>query len=91
MEDRGNRPAARKSTKKSGAQGKGKGLKQKQPNPAVEAAELLQQNPTAKIVIVIDTHCLDETGGFIWSGTEPSTFEACSLKEVRIIPPGTME
>lgn len=41
----------------------------------------LESNPTAKIIVVIDTHS-EENGYFIWKGKE-SGYSACSLLEVR--------
>jgi hypothetical protein len=47
-----------------------------------DAAEsFLKEHPAAKIVIVIDTHCLT-TGSFVWKGNRPENYEACSLFEV---------
>jgi len=47
------------------------------------AEELLERYPTAKIVVVIDTHCLDN-GYFVYTGNSPETYKACSLKEAGI-------
>jgi hypothetical protein len=41
----------------------------------------LDTHPTAKIVIIIDTHCL-ENGAFVWRGCDPVSFEACYMPEV---------
>jgi phosphoribosylpyrophosphate synthetase len=47
-----------------------------------EAAEsFLKEHPAAKIVIVIDTHCIT-TGSFVWRGDSPETYEVCTLFEV---------
>ena len=56
------------------------------PHPEVTA--FLDQYPTAKIVVVIDTHCLQESGAFIWTpGTEANpSYEGCSLWEVSCPP-----
>jgi hypothetical protein len=49
--------------------------------PATQAKKFLHKHPTAKIVIIIDTHCL-ENGAFVWNGNSPTSYEACSLYEV---------
>ena len=41
----------------------------------------LERYPLAKIVIVVDTHCLQETGGLVWEGAG-ANINACSLWEV---------
>ena len=50
------------------------------------AARFLAANKTAKIVVVIDTHCLEETGSFVWRGSEPCDYEACLLPHVSTKP-----
>ena len=49
--------------------------------PRPDVTEFLEKYPLAKIVIVIDTHCLQETGGFVWGGAG-TELEACTLWEV---------
>lgn len=47
-----------------------------------EAAEdFLQEHLMAKIVVVIDTHCL-ENGFLLWRGTTADDYKACTLLEV---------
>lgn len=46
-----------------------------------QVTEFLIKYPTAKIVIVVEMHCL-ENGRFVWKGQSPTTYEACSLLEV---------
>jgi hypothetical protein len=46
-----------------------------------DVGEFLGEHPLAKIVIVVDTHCLQETGGLIWEGAGQNV-NACSLWEV---------
>lgn len=50
-----------------------------------EAAEgVLNAHHTAKIDIVIDTHCI-EHGFFIYKGDSPENYAACSLLEVSVL------
>src|ERR1700753_3911595 len=53
-----------------------------------EVIKFLKTYSTAKIVVVIETHCI-ENGRFVWRGHSPTTYEACSLFEVGpcAIPP----
>ena len=44
----------------------------------------LRRYGAAKLIIILDTHSLDN-GYFAWTGSSPSTYEACSLQEVRIL------
>lgn len=48
------------------------------------AEHFLKKHPTAKIVVVIDTHCFD-SGWFIWTGDSPETYQSCSLLEVSML------
>jgi hypothetical protein len=74
-----NEPMARAEEKsKSNARKK----KPKISLPLGEVDKFLTHYPTAKIVIVVETHCL-ENGRFVWTGESPSSYEACSLLEVR--------
>lgn len=50
--------------------------------PRPDVTEFLAKYPLAKIVIVVDTHCLQETGGLVWEGAGAEV-NACSLWEVR--------
>ena len=50
--------------------------------PYPEVTKFLKKHPTAKIVLVVDTHCLQETGGFVWQGSKDEV-RACALWEVR--------
>jgi len=81
--------AANPGTKsKSRKVGKGKQVKQadgesqEQCQPEDMAARFLELHPTAKIVFIIDTHCLDETGSFIFIGNSPESYRACTMAEV---------
>jgi len=44
----------------------------------------LVKHSTAKIVFIVDTHCL-ENGYFVYKGASPKTYEACSLLEVSML------
>lgn len=52
------------------------------PLPDPEISHFLDEHPTAKIIVVVDTHCLQETGGFIWCGTGPESYRSCGLYDV---------
>lgn len=45
---------------------------------ANEAGIFLSIHRTAKIVIIIDTHCL-ENGAFVWVGNDPVSYQACFM------------
>ena len=49
---------------------------------ATGAAEFLAAHATAKIVVIIDTHCIEESGSFLWRGDKPKDYEACGMDEV---------
>jgi hypothetical protein len=46
------------------------------------AVDLLNKYPTAKIVVIVDTHSLEESGFFIYTGSTPGEYKACCLNEV---------
>jgi hypothetical protein len=48
------------------------------------AEEFLKKHPITKIVVVVDTHYLDN-GYFVYTGDSPDTYKACSLKEASIL------
>lgn len=50
-------------------------------DPVERAEQFLKKNKTAKIVIVLDTHCA-ENGAFVWTGTSPATYRSCFMLEV---------
>lgn len=45
------------------------------------AEGFLKAHPMAKIVVVVDTHCLDN-GSFVWKGATPTEYSSCTLLEV---------
>jgi len=45
------------------------------------AIEFLKARPTAKILVIIDTHCL-ENGYFTYVGDDAVSLQGCSLLEV---------
>lgn len=47
------------------------------------AQKFLDEHNTAKIVFIVDTHCL-ENGFFVYQGDSPNTYNACSLLEVSL-------
>jgi hypothetical protein len=47
-----------------------------------EIIAFLARHPTAKIIIVIDTHHLSETRAFIWTGVNANTYHTCRINKV---------
>jgi len=47
------------------------------------AGAFLTQHETAKIIVSIDTHCMEENGLLIWS--EDNVLGVCTMKEVVIM------
>ena len=65
------------------AEKKGKSWNAKKLHRASElAGNFLDVHKTVKIVIVLDTHCLNETGGFVYKGSGPESYGACTMEEV---------
>lgn len=64
---------------------KGKGKKKSSADDEAvgEVLEFLTKWESAKIVVVVETHCLD-TGVFVWKGDEPANYQTCSFLEVSI-------
>jgi hypothetical protein len=56
--------------------------------PTGAAHAFLKHHQTAKIIIVIDTHSLEEDGAFVWGGTSGS-YKGCKLQQILqdCIPP----
>lgn|ERR1700679_431320 len=52
-------------------------------NDTSHAERFLKAYPMAKIVVVIDTHCLDN-GTFVWKGATPVEYDSCTLLDVRV-------
>jgi hypothetical protein len=49
------------------------------------AIDFLGQHQTAKVVVVVDTHCLDESGLFVWGGgLKAGDLQACCMEDVCI-------
>jgi hypothetical protein len=48
------------------------------------AERFLMSNEGARIVVIVDTHCLDN-GRLVWTGTSADEYRACSLFEVSSI------
>lgn len=49
-----------------------------------EIEEFLNRYRTAKIIIVLDTHSIDN-GSFAWTGDSPDTYLGCTLNEVSVL------
>lgn len=47
-----------------------------------EVLDFLEMHPLARIIVVVDTHCFQESGGFIWMGHDTDTYLGCTLWEV---------
>lgn len=52
-------------------------------DPVQQVIDFLTQWDTAKIVVIVETHCI-ESGKFIWTGDAPVNYESCWLQEVKI-------
>jgi hypothetical protein len=50
-------------------------------DPFAEAATFLAQYSYAKIIFIVDTHCLDN-GFFVYKGESAANYQDCSLLEV---------
>ena len=59
----------------------------KSKKPIQDVVDFLEKHESARIVLIIDTHCLD-CGGFVWTGDSPQTFQGCTVGEV--CPFGTL-
>lgn len=53
------------------------------PDGIAYAKAFLKKRQAAKIVVVVDTHCLDN-GAFVYEGSTPQTYSGCRLEEVRL-------
>ena len=52
----------------------------------IEAAgAFLKKHETAKIIVSIDTHCIEENGLLVWSDDNPDKLGVCSMKAVGVI------
>jgi len=51
---------------------------------AARAEAFLKTHPMAKIIFIVDTHCL-ENGYLVWTGDRPETYQGCTLLEVRLL------
>ena len=55
---------------------------EKTEDPYGVVSAFLKQYDTAKIVFIVDTHCGDTDGRFIYTGCKPTKYKMCSLEEV---------
>ena len=52
----------------------------------IEAAgAFLTEHETAKIIISLDTHCLEETGFLVYSDANPNDLKACNMETVGVV------
>ena len=49
---------------------------------ATGAAEFLAVHTTTKIVVIIDTHWIEESRSFLWRGDKPKDYEAYGMDKV---------
>ena len=54
------------------------------PDPAKCARTFLAEHRSAKILVVVDAHCI-ENGFFVYAGNHPTLYEACSPGEVSML------
>lgn len=48
--------------------------------PYPQVSTFLDKHTTAKIIVIVDTHCLQETSMFIWKGSsEAGDLASCTL------------
>ena len=52
-------------------------------DPVGEVRDFLSKHPMAKIIVVVDTHCL-ENRSFVWKGDTPMSYQGCLLLEVSL-------
>ena len=52
------------------------------PLPYPEVSDFLDRRPSARIIVVIDTHCIQDTGGFLWDGNSAESYKSCELYDV---------
>jgi hypothetical protein len=50
--------------------------------PYPEVTQFLTKHSTAKILVVVDTHCLQENGALLWEGNDSQSYGACPLWQV---------
>lgn len=60
---------------------KGSGRQRSKDQSIQTAALFLERHQLAKIVAVVDTHCLPD-GDFIWAGNDANSYAGCTLDEV---------
>ena len=56
--------------------------KRKDPLPYPEVSHFLTRHPLAKIIVVVDTHSVQESGTFLWTGSDSASYESYSLHGV---------
>lgn len=60
-------------------------MKERVNQPHRDVDDFLKAYPTAKIVVVIDTHCFQENGLFVWSDKGSSRDNGCLLWAVGLM------
>ena len=49
------------------------------------AGTFLKEHETARIIVVIDTHCLEENGLLVYSDADAQNLDACTLETVGVM------
>lgn len=62
----------------------GNGKQRRTPKDTSPAEQFLVAHESAKIVVIVDTHCI-ESGFFVWTGEGAADWKACSLLEVSML------
>jgi hypothetical protein len=58
---------------------------------ATQAVKFLDRNSTAKIVVIVDTHCMQDSGLFVWGGKRGEASLACHLITVCVMSLRTID
>ena len=74
----------KKSSKSKGQKHESSESKGQKHEHFAQVVEFLGQHPTAKIVFIVDTHCLEETGLFLWAGQDATNYQTSTLLDVSL-------
>lgn len=48
-------------------------------------ASFLDLHQTAKLLVVLSTHCLEGDRNFVWGGSSPQTYMGCTMRPVGVV------